>query len=67
MKAGIWEICRARLCPACALEMEPEYVMRCDGGLRKTGCDRCGKETTTMDYRYTMNRRGLEKRGRQDG
>ena len=67
MNKGIWEIGRARLCPRCQADMAPEYVMRCDGGLRKAGCDRCGKETTTMDYRYTMNRRGLEKRGRLDG
>ncbi len=67
MNLGIWTVCRARFCPACDLEMETEYVLRRDGLMRKAVCERCGKETMTAAYRYTMNRRGLEKRGRLDG
>ena len=67
MKAGIWKIASARICPACVADISPYYVMRCDGDLRKTPCGRCGKETMTMAYRYTMNKRGLEIRGRLDG
>lgn len=67
MNRGVWAIGRARLCPSCQLDMLPEYVMRCDGALRKGICERCGKETMTMSYRYTMNRRGLEKIGRLEG
>ena len=67
MNKGIWEIGRARLCPRCQADMAPEYVMRCDGQMLKTTCERCGKITTTMVYRYTMNKNGLAKIGRMDG
>lgn len=67
MNRGIWEIGSARLCPRCQADMEPHYVMRCDGKMKAARCDRCGMETITMAYRYTMNRAGLEKIGRLDG
>ena len=67
MNPGIWKVGRARLCSACQLDMLPNYVMRCRGDLKKTPCERCGKEAMTMLWQYTMNKAGLTKIGRLDG
>lgn len=56
---GINEIAAARLCPACQLAMEQTYVMRCEGSMGRGFCERCGKESFTLLYLYTM--RGKEK------
>lgn len=68
MDNGIWKVARARLCVECQQEMAPEYVMRNDGHTREAYCDRCGKQKPyTNMFRYTMNKRGLERRNRLDG
>lgn len=67
MKSGIWEVCTADLCPTCSLDMEKEYVMRCMGHPHQGSCGRCAKKTFVLVWRYTMNKHGLEKRGRLDG
>ena len=63
MKKGINCIGDAQLCPACALAMRETHVVRCMGGLRKAGCERCGKETRIMRHLYTMKGREKERRG----
>lgn len=63
MKKGICEVCYARLCPACALDMEPAYFVNCLGELRRGNCERCGKTTTTMVYRYLMTGAEMKRRG----
>ena len=67
MNNGIWEIGSARLCLPCQTDMKADYVIRCDGHPQKTVCERCGRETMTMAYRYTMNKAGLTKVGRLEG
>lgn len=67
MNSGIWEIGRARMCLSCQTDMQTDYVIRCDGQMCKAVCERCGRETMTMAYRYTMNKAGLTKMGRLEG
>jgi len=67
MKDGIWKVERARICPACQMDMLPDYVMRCRGEMKKAICERCGKETHTMIWQYTMKGKAKERIGRLDG
>ena len=67
MNSGIWEVGVADLCTICSEEMAPEYVMRCMGNMHKGKCERCAKDMYVLTWRYTMNKAGLEKRGRLDG
>ena len=68
MNAGIWEVATARLCVSCIEDMAEEYIFspmwrRTQGG----GCERCGKMCIVHEVQYTMNKRGLEKRGKLNG
>ena len=69
MNAGIWKIATAKLCNQCIWDMEDEYIFaprwrRTLGGK----CERCGEQKKqTARLRYTMNKRGLEKRGLENG
>ena len=71
MNNGIWQVARARLCLPCAEAMDAlkggDYVLRCDGHLGKTPCERCGRELMTMVYRYTMSGKALRRLGRENG
>lgn len=67
MDSGIWKIAKARLCADCQQEMASEYVMRNDGHTKADYCDRCGqRKSYTNMFRYTMNKRGLERRNLLD-
>ena len=68
MNAGIWKIATAKLCGQCSRDMEDEYIFaprwrRTLGGK----CERCGENRVVHEVRYTMNKRGLEKRGKLNG
>ena len=65
MDKGIWRVARARLCVACLQEMAAEYIIEpAFHGWAQGVCQRCGKERKmTTIKRYTMSKRGLEKRG----
>ena len=67
MNAGIWKIATAKLCGQCIRDMEDEYIFsprrRTLGGM----CERCGENRVVHEVRYTMNKRGLEKRGKLNG
>lgn len=68
MNAGIWKISTAKLCGQCIRDMEDEYIFaprwrRTLGGK----CERCGENRVVHEVRYTMNKRGLEKRGKLNG
>lgn len=65
MKNGIWTVDTARLCVACLQEMAAEYIIEpAFHGWAQGVCQRCGKaQKMTTVKRYTMSRRGLEKRG----
>lgn len=77
MKNGIWTVDTARLCWACQQEMAHEYIIQPTREQRRDPvkdrwesgvCDRCGrKQSMTKLRRYTMNKRGLEKRGLENG
>lgn len=60
---GVNRIDSARLCTACQVDMEPIYVMRCDGQFQRGACERCGKDGFTLLYRYTMRGKEKERRG----
>ena len=61
MDKGIWRVARARLCVACLQEMAGEYI------IEPAFCGWGGKEQKmTTIKRYTMSKRGLEKRGLLD-
>ena len=66
MKKGINCVVSARLCPECARDMEQIYLVRCDYRMDKSRCERCGKETITMAYRYMMKGEELIRRGLVD-
>lgn len=62
--AAIWDIGEARLCIACQVAMEPEYVMRNMGQQRRGDCERCGKAApATFMYRYTMKGNVKKRKG----
>lgn len=64
MKSGINHIGEARLCVSCQIAMEPEYVMRCMGEMRRDYCERCGRtQPVTMRYLYTMKGKVKERKG----
>lgn len=67
MNAGIWKIAAAKLCGQCIRDMEDEYIFsprrRTLGGM----CERCGENRIVHEVQYTMNKRGLEKRGKLNG
>lgn len=67
MNAGIWKIATAELCGQCIRDMEDEYIFsprrRTLGGM----CERCGENRLVHEVQYTMNKRGLEKRGKLNG
>lgn len=67
MKKGVNCICWARLCMPCALEMEQTiYLIRYRGKAYKDTCERCGKQTMTFSYQYTMKGAELIRRGLVD-
>lgn len=68
MKNGIWTVDTARLCVACLQEMAADYIVEpAFHGWAQGVCHRCGKEQKmTTIKRYTMSKRGLEKRGLLD-
>lgn len=66
MKRAIDEICWARVCIPCSLDMEDIYLVRRRGDGKRTICERCGKESMTLKVQYFMKgaeriRRGYEK------
>lgn len=68
MNAGIWKIATAKLCGQYIRDMEDKYIFaprwrRTLGGK----CERCGENRVVHEVRYTMNKRGLEKRGKLNG
>lgn len=69
MDKGIWRVARARLCADCVRAMWLDYIFAPDPYIWAPGtCDRCGeKKNQTARLRYTMNKRGLEKRGKLNG
>ncbi len=68
MDKGIWRVARARLCVTCLQEMAEDYIIEpAFHGWARGVCQRCGKaQKLTTFKRYTMSRRGLEKRGLLD-
>ena len=68
MDKGIWRVARARLCVTCLQEMAEDYIIEpAFHGWAQGVCRRCGKaQKMTTVKRYTMSRRGLEKRGLLD-
>lgn len=69
MNDGAWEIASGRLCADCVRAMWPEYIFAPDPYIWAPGiCDRCVEQKKqTARLRYTMNKRGLEKRGLENG
>lgn len=68
MNNGIWKVAEAWICPVCRQEMAAEYVIRELGPMRRHSCERCGKDSLSCKkIKYTMNRTGLERRGRLEG
>lgn len=68
MKRGAWEIAEAKLCAACTGQMESEYIFQPYGWRWGSGvCERCGMKRLVALRRYTMNRKGLERRGLLNG
>lgn len=68
MDNGIWKIATAELCGQRIRDMEGEYIFaprwrRTLGGK----CERCGEMRSVHEAQYTMNKRGLEKRGKLNG
>ena len=63
MMSGINEIGVARICEPCALDMEPSFVTHCMGSVAKGDCERCGRQTMTLIYRYTLRGHEYDKRG----
>lgn len=63
MRPAIEEVCRARLCLDCQLQMEQTHLLRCDGQMRRAACERCGAEKPTLAYRYLMRGAELRRRG----
>ena len=64
----IWKIATAKLCGQCILDMEDGYI--CSPTWRRTlvgKCERCGEMRIVYEVQYTMNKRGLEKRGKLNG
>ena len=68
MNAGIWRIATAKLCGQCIRDMEDEYIFSpmCQRTLCGR-CEHCGETRIVHVVRYTMNKRGLEKRGLENG
>ena len=68
MNAGIWEIATALLCGQCIRDMEDEYIFSPMWRRTLVGqCERCGEARIVREVQYTMNKRGLEKRGKLNG
>lgn len=68
MKLGAWEIAEAKLCVRCTDEMEREYIFQPYGWRWESGvCERCGEKRLVARRRYTMNKKGLERRGLENG
>lgn len=63
MMSGINEIAVGNICPACAVDMEQDYVMLNMGRLGADTCERCGRKTLTMIYRYTLRGNEYDRRG----
>lgn len=68
MDNGIWRIATAKLCSECIRDMESEYIFsplwrRTLGGR----CERCDAAGIVHEAKYTMNKRGFEKRGLVNG
>lgn len=57
------KICKGIVCASCQLDMEEEYVVRRLGNIKKTVCDRCGKEILTSEILYTLGYKGFKRRG----
>ena len=68
MNDGAWKIASGRLCVACLQEMAAEYIIEpAFHGWARGVCQRCGKDQKLTTFkRYTMSKRGLEKRGLLD-
>ena len=61
MNDGAWKIASGRLCVDCLQEMAAFH------GWARGVCQRCGKDQKLTTFkRYTMSKRGLEKRGLLD-
>lgn len=68
MNAGIWRIATEKLCAACVERLEREYIFQPYGWRGETGvCERCGVKRLVANRKYTMNRKGLERRGLLNG
>lgn len=68
MNAGIWKIATAKLCGQCIRDMEEEYIFALRWRRTRCGtCERCGETRIVNEVQYTMNKRGLEKRGLENG
>lgn len=68
MNEAIWKVCEAWVCAPCRKDMADEYVIREIGPRRKGTCECCGEiSPSTVKIKYTMNKRGLERRGRLNG
>ena len=68
MNDGAWEIASGRLCADCVRAVWPEYMFAPAPYIWAPGiCDRCGEMCIVHEVQYTMNKRGLEKRGLENG
>lgn len=68
MDNGIWKIATAKLCGQCIRDMEYEYIFAPMWRRTLVGkCERCGEMRIVHEVKYTMNKRGLEKRGLENG
>lgn len=57
MSAGIDQICHARLCADCRVQMVPHYLMLQVKDYTPGVCDRCGKSRLVSVQRYMRKRR----------
>lgn len=68
MKLGAWEIAKAQLCAGCVAIMSEEYIIREHAPWWLPGtCERCGKKRLVGTYKYTLSKKGLERRGLEKG
>lgn len=68
MDNGIWKIAKAKLCGQCIRDMKDEYIFAPMWRRTRCGtCERCGETCIVNEVQYTMNKRGLEKRGKLNG
>ena len=68
MVEGSWKIATAKLGGQCIRDMEYEYIFAPMWRRTLVGkCERCGEMRIVHEVQYTMNKRGLEKRGLENG